>query len=107
MRIGFWIGIVLACQACSSSSSGPTQAEVAAACMHICQCEAGTPDPTCQTDCTTGPGTTSSNSLSSSVSSIGISSGGLTTVDQACVDCFTTAACTDIVNGTACTSTCQ
>jgi hypothetical protein len=105
---------LVACGSSSSAIDATTHASLTAVCMHICMCEAatvdaGTDSPLCETDCN-GNGTSStSSSLSSSVSlsSFTVSSGDLVTADQACMDCFNAASCADIVNGSACASTCN
>jgi hypothetical protein len=116
---------LIATQACGSSSSTPDAshaAQVMAACMHICTCEAGvagtpgTTDTMCQADCagSLGPWNTStstgtSTSLPPKGTSFSTTAGGVdfAASEQACVDCFNAASCSDIANGAACTTACQ
>jgi hypothetical protein len=91
-------------QACTSSSSGPSQTEISNACMHICGCETGTPDLTyCQGHCTMGSGSAVYSSFSSSISV----SFSLSHASEACVTCINSAACADLESGVACTTECQ
>jgi hypothetical protein len=105
------IGVIVVAQACGSSSTEPSQADVVAACMHICQCEAGASDPSfCDMQCTSAqPGGSLSSSGFPSSLSLSFSGGSFdyTAADQACAKCFATAACSDIINGTACPGPCQ
>lgn len=71
--------------------------------MHICMCETGMSDTTCQSRCSMGSGVSSFSSFSSSLSA----SFSLTAAEQACIDCINAATCTDLTNGTACTTECQ
>lgn len=115
---GFGLALALATQACSSSSA-PAPKDAAtdpatneAACMHICQCEAGSDTTTCDEECSNAFGSTSFSGFSSfSGSSLSLSYAGgsfdYSVADQLCASCFATAPCADIVNGTACTSPCQ
>lgn len=116
----FGIVAVIATQACGSSSSTPDANHaqlVMSACMHICTCEAGvagtpgTTDSMCQADCagSLGPWTTSTSTSLSRGTSFSTTAGGVdfAASEQACVDCFNAASCTDIANGAACVTACQ
>jgi hypothetical protein len=101
--------------ACGNSSPGPSKAQIVAACTHVCQCETNTTDTSCQTTCDAAPsGAPAASASWTSVhqGSFGsfyssLSSDPFNVVDQACLDCFTAAACTGILAGTACVSECM
>jgi hypothetical protein len=113
LATAFGLGLAVATQACSSTTAGSSdQAGNEAACMHICQCEAGGDVTTCDQECSNAFGSTSFSGFSSfSGSSLSLSYAGgsydYSVADQQCASCFATAPCADIVNGTACPAPCQ
>lgn len=95
-------GLLAMVSACSSSSN-PSQADISTACTHICMCETGMTDTTCQSRCSMGSGTASLSSFSNSLSA----SFSLTGARQACIDCINAATCNELTNGTVCNTECE
>ncbi len=98
----------------SSSSSAVTAADLNAACRHICQCLYTDTDlTTCEGGCSSGSSSSSSSSSLSSYSasfsygSYSYSLSGSNTTDKACVDCYKTVPCSELQNGTACSTACN
>jgi hypothetical protein len=108
---GCAVALALAVHACGSGTASKDSLNEAA-CMHICQCEAGSDVTTCNEECSNAFGSTSFPGFSSySDGSLSLSYAGgsydYSIADQQCASCFATAPCADIVNGTACPSPCQ
>ena len=97
---GAWL---LAMVAACSSSHGPSPSDISTACTHICMCETGMTDTTCQSRCSMGSGTASFSSFSNSLSA----SFSLASATQACIDCINAATCNELTSDIVCNTECQ